>query len=191
MFKWLVWLDTEKSHCQRDSNSGSSALEVDALTTRPVRRYPTVIQWSKKKKKKKKLHENEKRSWGPWLFCDPEWMLLKLLLMSMHVSLNRRDCLVGLVVKANASRAKDPGFESCLGRDFSGVGSYQWLKNWHSSGYPARRRHYRVSAGTGWTGVSILWLGERGKVCSATTISVWQHVKLSEQIRPWDTLVCC
>ena len=30
----------------------------------------------------------------------------------------------------------------------------------------------------------------RWKVWSATSISVWQHVKLSEQIRPWDTLVC-
>ena len=47
--------------------------------------------------------------------------------------------LVGLVVKASAWRAKDPGFESRLRQDFSGVESYQWLKNWHSSGYPARR----------------------------------------------------
>ena len=34
-------------------------------------------------------------------------------------------CLVGLVVKASASRAEDPGFESRLRRDFSGVESYQ------------------------------------------------------------------
>ena len=34
---------------------------------------------------------------------------------------------------------EDPGFESRLHQDFSGVESYQWLKNWHSSGYPARR----------------------------------------------------
>ena len=31
----------------------------------------------------------------------------------------------------------------------------------------------------------------RWKFWSATSISVWQHVKLSEQICPWDTLVCC
>ena len=31
------------------------------------------------------------------------------------------DRLVGLVVKASASRAEDPGFESRLGRDFSGI----------------------------------------------------------------------
>ena len=31
----------------------------------------------------------------------------------------------------------------------------------------------------------------RWKVWSATSISVWQHVKLSEQICSWDTLACC
>ena len=35
------------------------------------------------------------------------------------------DCLVGLVVKTSATRAEDPGFESRLRRDFSGVESYQ------------------------------------------------------------------
>ena len=35
------------------------------------------------------------------------------------------DRLVGLVVKASASRAEDPGFESRLRRDFIGVESYQ------------------------------------------------------------------
>ena len=35
------------------------------------------------------------------------------------------DRLVGLVVKASASRAEDPGFESRLRRDFSGVESYR------------------------------------------------------------------
>ena len=45
--------------------------------------------------------------------------------------------LVGLVIKASATRAEDPQFESCLRQDFSWVESYQW--HWHSSGYPARR----------------------------------------------------
>ena len=31
----------------------------------------------------------------------------------------------------------------------------------------------------------------RYKVWAATSISVWQHVKLSVQIRPWHTLACC
>ena len=37
--------------------------------------------------------------------------------------------LIGLVVKASASRAENPGFKSCLHRDFFEVESYQWLKN--------------------------------------------------------------
>ena len=43
-------------------------------------------------------------------------------LVSTTVSLDR---LVGLVVKASASRAQDPGFESRLRREFFGVESYQ------------------------------------------------------------------
>ena len=42
--------------------------------------------------------------------------------MQVYVFLH---CLVGLVVKASASRAEDPGFESRLSRDFSGVESYR------------------------------------------------------------------
>ena len=65
------------------------------------------------------------------------------------------DRLVGLVVKAPASRVEGPGFKSRLPRDFFGVESYQWLKNWHSSGYPARRLHWDWSVRcqytvTGW-----------------------------------------
>ena len=49
------------------------------------------------------------------------------------------DRLVGLAVKASASRAESPGFESRLRRDFSGSSHTSDLKNWHSGGYPARR----------------------------------------------------
>ena len=52
---------------------------------------------------------------------------------------NSFDCLAGLVVKASALGVKDLGFESHLQQDFFRVESYQWLKIWHSSGYPARR----------------------------------------------------
>ena len=46
-----------------------------------------------------------------------------------------------------------------------------------------------VVSGTGWTGVCMLWLGEvESWICNS---SVWQHVELCEQIRPWDTLACC
>ena len=49
-----------------------------------------------------------------------------------------KDRLVGLMVKASASWVEGPEFESHLRRYVFGVESYQWLKNWHSSGYPAR-----------------------------------------------------
>ena len=38
------------------------------------------------------------------------------------------DCLAGLVVKASALGAEDPGFESCLRRDFSGSSHTSDLK---------------------------------------------------------------
>ena len=56
------------------------------------------------------------------------------------------DRLVGLVVKASASRAEDPGFESRLKTGF--------FRDPVIPVIPARR--YRVSAGTGRPGVSIL-----------------------------------
>ena len=46
---------------------------------------------------------------------------------------------VGPVVKASTSRAADPGFDSCLRRDFSGSSHTSVLKKWYSSGYAARR----------------------------------------------------
>ena len=63
------------------------------------------------------------------------------------------DHLAGLVDKASASGAEGPGFESRLRRDFSGSSHTSDLK----IGYDY---HYRVRAGTGRPGVSILWLGE-------------------------------
>ena len=41
IFKSLVWLDPGKSHRKWDSNTGSSALEADTLTTRPTRQHST------------------------------------------------------------------------------------------------------------------------------------------------------
>ena len=79
------------------------------------------------------------------LFISPHSVSLCLHILSLYVttlclSLSpHSDRLVGLVVKASASRAEGPGFKSRLRRDFFGVESYQWLKNRHSSGYPARR----------------------------------------------------
>ena len=47
--------------------------------------------------------------------------------------------LVGLVVKASALRAEDPGFESACHGIFLGRVTPVTEKNWHPSGYPARR----------------------------------------------------
>ena len=64
--------------------------------------------------------------------------------------------LVGLVVKASASRAGDPGFESRLRRDFSGSSHTSDLKIGDPVAVLPGVWHYRVSAGTGRSGVSIL-----------------------------------
>ena len=68
--------------------------------------------------------------------------------------------LTGQVVKASASRAVDPGFESCLWRDFSWSSHTSDLKIDTPVATLPGVWHYRVIAGTGWPGVSILWLGE-------------------------------
>ena len=46
-------------------------------------------------------------------------------------------------------------------------------------------RGYKVSAGTGWPGVSILQLGEvESWICNLHLSVAGQHVTLSEQIHP-------
>ena len=62
------------------------------------------------------------------------------------------DSLVGLVVKASVSRAEDPGF----GRDFSGSSHTSDFKIDTPVATLPGAWHYRVSAGTGRPGVSIL-----------------------------------
>ena len=66
------------------------------------------------------------------------------------------DRLVGLVVKASASRAENPGFESCLRQDFSGLSHTSDLKMGTPVVSLPGAWHYSVSAGTGRPGVSIL-----------------------------------
>ena len=64
--------------------------------------------------------------------------------------------LVGLVVKASASGAEDPGFESRLRRDFSGSSHTSDLRIDPPVATLLVAWRYRVSAGTGRPGVSIL-----------------------------------
>ena len=74
-------------------------------------------------------------------------------------SVSPSDHLVGLVVKASASIAGDPGFESRLRLDFSGSSHTSDLKK-KKKGTPVTALpgtwRFRVNTGTGWPGVSIL-----------------------------------
>ena len=63
---------------------------------------------------------------------------------------------VGLVVKASASGAEGPGFESRLRRDFSGSSHTGDLKMGTPVATHPGSWRYRVSVGTGRSGVSIL-----------------------------------
>ena len=64
--------------------------------------------------------------------------------------------LVGLVVKASASREEDPGFESRLRRDCSGSSHTSDFKTGTPVATLPGAWCYRVSTGTGRPGVSIL-----------------------------------
>ena len=99
------------------------------------------------------------------------------------------DRLVRLVVKASASAAEDPGFESRLRRDFSGSSYTSDFKTGTSVATLPGAWHYRVSAGTGRPGVSILWLGEVESWICNFYLSV--AARKIMRIRPWDTPACC
>ena len=64
------------------------------------------------------------------------------------------------MVKASASGAEDPGFESRLSRDFSGSSHTSDFKIGTPVATLPGAWRCRVSAGTGRPGVSMLWLGE-------------------------------
>ena len=86
------------------------------------------------------------------------------------------DHLIGLVVKASALRLEDQGFESCLCQDFSGSSHSNDLKTGTLpvATLPGAWR-YRVSAGTGWPSVSILWLGKTESLICNFHLSVAAH----------------
>ena len=91
-----------------------------------------------------------------------------------------------LAVKASAMRAEDPEFKSCLHHgNFSGSSRTSDLKI--GSWVPGVIWSAQTLVGS----VSVYCDWVRWKVGSATSISVWQPVNLSEQVRPWDTQACC
>ena len=66
------------------------------------------------------LHNQQSKLLVPSCHCDLEATQNdKRLLSLITTSIKPMKCLIGLVVKASASRAEDPGFESCWRRDFS------------------------------------------------------------------------
>ena len=112
-----------------------------------------------------------------WFFCK---MLVSfsVFLLQDTWQFSCNDCLIGLVVEASASGAEDPCFDSCLHRgDFSGSCHASDLKIGIPMATLPGAWPYRVSAWTGWPGVSMPWWGEV-EVWSAASIPVWQHVKL-------------
>ena len=80
--------------------------------------------------------------------------------MSRYHTTQETNLLVGLVVKAATSRAEGSGFESGLHQDFSRSSHTSDLKIGTQVATLPGAWRYRVSAGTGRPGVSILWLGE-------------------------------
>ena len=74
----------------------------------------------------------------------------------LHFRLPHPYRLVGLVVKVSASGAEDPGFESSMRRYFFGSSHTTDLKLGTSVATLPAAWHYRVSAGTGRPGVSIV-----------------------------------
>ena len=76
--------------------------------------------------------------------------------LSLSLSLSLSYRLAGLVVKASASGAEDPGFESHLQRDFSGWSHASDFKIGTPVATLPGAWRYEVSDGTGRPGVSIL-----------------------------------
>ena len=90
----------------------------------------------------------------------------------------------GLVVRASASGAEDPAFESHLWQDFSGLSHTSDLTGTPVATLPGTW-HSRVSAGTVQPGVSILRWGEVERLVCNFCLSM-AACKI-EQIHPWDT----
>ena len=116
----------------------------DALTTRPTRR-----SFQKKQDSSLSLAD----VWQVML-CT----IHNVLCFFLHAGFSSpgTDRLLGLVGKASTSRVEDPGFDSRLRRDFSGSSHTSDFKIGTPVATLPGAWRYRVSAGTGRPGVSIL-----------------------------------
>ena len=84
---------------------------------------------------------------------------------------------------ASTSRAADPGFDSCLHhRDFSGLSHTNDFKIGTAVATLPSTLSYRISVGTGWCSVNILWLGEIERLICSLYLSV--AARKIGQIRP-------
>ena len=165
----------KKSRRKWDSNPGPSALEADALTTRPTRRSegrrmeianvpPSELRSDLRLPDQYRHCYEGRLGWGRgggllregaecvWAFP----MLLRCEAGNGDRRYKPAYRVVGLVVKASASGTEDPGFESCLRRNFSGSSHTSDFKIGTPVATLPGAWHHRVSAGTGRPDVSIL-----------------------------------
>ena len=146
---WSVFVHLSKSRCL--TSSGSFAFVLEWAPTQFPRRNPDG-KTKNKERWKQERRRREKRRRELFEAGHPLFTLQCLgVIECCHLNWGQRslnsavcceareasacdrssglrlksDRLVGLVVKASASRAEDPGFESRLCRDFFGVEAYQ------------------------------------------------------------------
>ena len=79
------------------------------------------------------------------------------------------------MVKASTWRGEDPEFKSCLQHRYSGSSHTSDLKIGTPVATLPGAWHYRISTGTGWPCVSILWLGEMESLICNFYLSVAAH----------------
>ena len=117
------------------SNQISSVRGSEARKRKKEKKKKKKIGEKSKEKRKEKKNESSPSCFFFFFFfffCPSPRVLDRSCLTTL-------DRLVGLVVKASASRAEDSGSESRLRRDFSGSSHTSDFKKWHSSGHPAWR----------------------------------------------------
>ena len=109
--------------------------------------------------------------------CGLFWLSIFLLTCWLCCITNTIFCdrLTGLVVKASTSGVEDLLFESHLWQDFSGLSHTSDLKMGTPVATLPSAWHYRVSAGTGQLGVSILWPDEVESLICNFCLSVAAH----------------
>ena len=90
--------------------------------------------------------------------CLPIFCGVYVVLIACGLLVCLADSLVGLVVRASASTAEDPGFKSRLRRDFLGSSHTSDFNIGTTVATLPDAWRYRVSARTAWAGISILCL---------------------------------